>query len=298
MASLSHQLEYLATLGAAKYAQGLSEESADRMGRRLGSVMYHVLPKRRKIALDNLRRALGSEYTEEQLEEITRQVFTNIGQTLIEFSRFKQLGRDGVRRVVTGPGEEHIARAFAEGKGGILLTGHFGNWEILGAWVAAMGYPMDFLVGRQHNAKVDKLLLGFRSEMKVGLIPLATAARSVFKTLKANRITGIVADQHAPGGGSIVIDFFGRPAAWAKGPALFSIRSGAPLLPYLLRRERFDKHVLMPGEPIYPPNTGDEEKDIETMLVAYARFLEQGIRAYPDQWMWTHRRWKLDGPAT
>jgi KDO2-lipid IV(A) lauroyltransferase len=297
VASLAHELEYLATLGATKYVQRLSDEKADRMGIGLGRLMYRVLHKRRKVAFDNLKQALGSDYSDEQLEEISRKVFANIGQTLVEFSRFKQLGREGVRRIITGPGEENIAKAYAEGKGGILLTAHFGNWEILGAWVAALGYPMDFLVGRQHNAKVDRLLLGFRSEMKVGLIPLATAARSVFKALKANHITGIVADQHAPGG-SVVLDFFGRPCAWAKGPSLFAIRAGAPLLPYLLRRERFDRHVLMPGEPIYPPNSGDEEKDIETMIVAYARFLENGIRAYPDQWMWTHRRWKLDTPAT
>ncbi|MBK7140564.1 MAG: lysophospholipid acyltransferase family protein [bacterium] len=298
MASLSHQIEYMVTLGMAKYAQRLSEEKADRLGIRLGGLMYHVLRSRRAVALDNLRKALGNEYSEEELQEIARKVFANIGQTLVEFSRFKQLGLAGVRRLVTGPGEEMLARAYAEGKGGIMLTAHFGNWEIMGAWVAAVGYPTDFLVGRQHNQKVDKLLLSYRSEMKVGLIPLATAARSVFKTLKANRIAGIVADQHAPGSGSVIIDFFGRPAAWAKGPALFSIRAGAPILPYLLRRERYDKHVLIPGEPIYPPNSGDEEKDIETMLVAYARFVEKWVRKYPDQWMWTHRRWKLDSPAT
>lgn len=297
MASLSHQIEYLATLGAMKFAQRLDEAAAHRMGIRLGKLMYRVLGKRRAVSFDNLKKALGDEYSDDQLVAINRRVFENIALTLIEFSRFKQLKLDGVRRIVTGPGEEILKKTYAEGNGGIILTAHFGNWELLGAWGAAMGYPMDFLVGRQHNAKVDDLLLGFRREMGVGLIPLATAARQVFKALKANHITGIVADQHAPGG-SVRIDFFGRPAAWAKGPALFAIRANAPLLPFLLRREDYDRHVLMPGEPIYPPKSGDEERDIETMLVAYARFLERGIRAYPDQWMWTHRRWKLDSPAT
>lgn len=297
MASLGHQAEYLATLAGIAFAQRLSGESADRLGLRLGRLTYRLLSRRRDIAMDNLRRAMAGKYSEEELQEICRKVFENIARTLIEFSRFKKLKIEGVRRVVSGPGEELIKKAMEEGKGGIIVTGHFGNWELLGAYVSALGYPMDFLVGRQHNLKVDELLLGFRREMGVGIIPLATAARQVFKSLKANHMTGLVADQHAPGG-SVVIDFFGRPASWAKGPALFSIRSGAPLLPFLLRRERFDRHLLIPGVPIYPPNSGNEEQDIETMLVAYVRFLEQGITAYPDQWMWTHRRWKLDAPAT
>jgi KDO2-lipid IV(A) lauroyltransferase len=293
VASVAHQLEYLATITAAKLAQSMSEESAGRFGARLGKLMYRVLGSRRQVAFDNLKRALGDQYSDRELDEICRKVFVNIGQSLIEFARFEKLGREGVRRIVTGPGQEMFERAHAAGNGAILLTAHFGNWELMGAWVAALGYPTDILVGTQHNPKVNDLVLGFRRSMGVGLIPLATAARSVFKGLKANHIAGMAADQHAPGG-SVVLDFFGRPAAWAKGPALFAIRSQCPLLPCLLRREQYDRHVLMPGEPIYPPNSGDEEKDIESMTVKYAAFLEAGIRQYPDQWMWTHRRWKLD----
>jgi KDO2-lipid IV(A) lauroyltransferase len=84
----------------------------------------------------------------------------------------------------------------------------------------------------------------------------------------------------------------------AKGPALFAVRCGSPILPFLLRRERYDRHVIMAGDPIYPPESGDLEADILAMTEAYTRFFEDGIREYPDQWMWTHRRWKVRQPAT
>jgi KDO2-lipid IV(A) lauroyltransferase len=152
---------------------------------------------------------------------------------------------------------------------------------------------MDFLIGTQHNAKVDDLLVGFRKAMGVGVIRLSTSARSVFKALKQNRVTGLVADQHASSGG-VVTEFFGRPAATPRGPALFAIRANCPLLPMLIRRERYDRHVVIKGEPIYPPHSGDEEADIRQMTTAYTKFFEKSIRQYPDQWLWTHRRWKLD----
>jgi KDO2-lipid IV(A) lauroyltransferase len=85
----------------------------------------------------------------------------------------------------------------------------------------------------------------------------------------------------------------GKDALQARGPALFSIRTGAPICPMLLRRESFDRHVIITGNPIYPVNSGDEERDIMTMTEAYVRFYEEHIRQYPEQWMWTHRRWKL-----
>jgi Kdo2-lipid IVA lauroyltransferase/acyltransferase len=292
MARIAHNLEYLATATGAGLAQMLPAPVADFTAARLGGLAYRLVGKRRRIALENLERAYGDRLTQRQREEIVHRVFQNIGRTLFEFARFRRMKLDGIRRLVTGPGQDVLKRVFDEGKGGIIVTAHFGNWEILGAWVAACGYPMDFLTGTQHNEKVNNLLNDFRKEMQVGIISLAISARQVFKTLKANHFTGLVSDQHSASGG-IVLDFMGRPASTPKGPALFSIRSGAPLLPFLLRRERWDKHVLIQGEPIYPPNSGDEEADIRQMTIAYTRFFEATIREYPDQWMWTHRRWKV-----
>jgi KDO2-lipid IV(A) lauroyltransferase len=88
------------------------------------------------------------------------------------------------------------------------------------------------------------------------------------------------------------MDFFGRPASIARGPALFAIRCGCPVIPLLLRRERHDRHVLIAGELIYPPKSGDEEADVRSMTARYVKFIEENIRRYPDQWLWTHNRWK------
>jgi len=293
MAKVSHQLEYAATICGVKLAQALSPKMADKLGAGLGSLAHTVLTSRRRIANENLRRAFGNELSDEQRAVVVKNVFRNAGRTMIEFARFRVLRQDGLRAIVEGPGLPELEEARSRGNGAIIVSAHFGNWEMMGAWIATQGFPMDFLIGTQHNLKVDQLLVEFREAMGVGIIRLSTSARSVFKTLKANRITGLVSDQHASSGG-VTLPFFGRPAATPKGPALFAIRANSMLLPCVLRRKRHDHHVVMKGPAIYPPNSGNEEEDIRQMTAAYTKFFEDAIRQYPDQWLWTHRRWKLD----
>lgn len=289
---MSHNIEYCFTLLGVKLAGLMSPRLADALGAALGSLAYVLLTSRRRIAYDNLNKAMGDVLSQQEMRAIVKRVFKNIGRTLVEFSRFGKIKLDGAKRIIVGDGLEHLQRAHGGGKGAIVVTAHFGNWELLGSWVAASGFPVDFLVGTQHNRKVDGLLNDFRREMGASIIPLKTSIRGIFKCLRANHITALVSDQHAPSGG-VVLDFFGRKAATPKGPAALALKAGCPLIPLLMRRERYDRHVVMASELIYPPNSGDDEKDIETMTMAYTKSFEDGIRKYPDQWMWTHRRWKL-----
>jgi len=288
---LSHNLEYAVALAGVKLAQLMSPRLAHAFGTGLGNLAHAVLTSRRRIAYDNLKQAFGDSKTDDEINKIIKGVFQNIGQTLVEFSRFSKIGVEGVRKIVVGD-TAVLEKVYSEGKGGIMLTAHFGNWELMGSWTIVCGYPTDSLIGRQHNEKIDNMLISFRQAMGVNIVSLAKSPRLVFKGLKANHFAGIVSDQHNPSEG-VVVDFFGRPAATPKGPALFAIRCDCPIMPFLLKRERYDRHLVISGEPIYPPNSGDEEADIRTMTVAYTKFFENQIRKYPDQWLWTHRRWKV-----
>ena len=288
---MSHNLEYAATLIGVRLAQTMSPRAADAFGAGLGSFVHIVAGSRRRIALDNLQQAMGDTLSSDQINAIVKDVFRNIGRALIEFSRFRKTGRRGVLDIIVGDGEDHIREALEKGRGGIITTAHFGCWEMLGAWFGCLGYPMDFLVGTQHNAKVDDLFNGFRRAMGVGIIPLKTSIRGIYKALRANHLVGLVADQHT--GNGLPIDFFGRKAAAAKGPATFAVKIGSPVLPFLMRREQYDRHVVIAGEPLYPRTGCDPEQEIERITIECNRFFEKGIRKYPEQWMWTHRRWKL-----
>ncbi len=292
MATVGHKLEYYGLLALVKLAHLLTPRMADRFGSGLGTLTHNALASRRRIAADNIKQAIGENLSDDQIAAITQEVFRGLGRTAVEFSRFAKIKPEGVLELVVPDGVEMLDRVKNEGKGGVIVIPHFGNWEMTGGWLAAQGYPVDFYVGTQHNSLVDELVVGFRREMGAGIISLAKSLRSAFKGLRSGRFGALTPDQHDPSG-KMIMDFFGRPASMAKGPAVLAMRAGCPILPFMMRRERYDQHILMAGKPIYPPNTGDEEADIRAMTAGYFGFFEEGIRRYPDQYMWTHRRWKV-----
>lgn len=292
MAKLSHHIEYWLALLGTKLVQPMSFATADRFGARLGSIAHALLPSRRRIAFDNLKQGMGDSLSDDAIEAIVKRVFENIGRTMVEFARLGQVTPETARQFIIGDVTADLDRVIEEGRGAVIVTGHFGNWEMAGAYLSSRGYPVDYLVGTQHNKKVDEMFIGFRKQLNVGIISVKKSIRSIFKALRSNRLVALVSDQHDPGGG-VILEFFGRRAATPKGPAAFAVKAGCPILAYMTRRERYDRHVVMACPPIYPPRSDDEEKDMETMTVAYTKFFEDCIRQYPDQWMWTHRRWKL-----
>jgi len=277
-------------------AQLLSAGRADSFGAWLGWTAGRLLKSRRRLAFDNIRRALGDAVSEVQIESIVDNVFRNTGRTLVELARFQKLGAGGIKDLIVPAGLKALQEACDRGRGAIVATAHFGNWELMGVYPAVYGIPSDTLAIRQHNLKINEMIINLRQSMGVRVLEVPANARQVFRSLKENRVVIIAADQHASAG-TLVMDFFGRPAAVARGPALFAIRRGCPVIPMLIRRERYDRHIVMAGKAVYSPDSGDEDANVRAMTAAYLKFLEDNIRLYPDQWLWTHNRWKLQSDA-
>jgi len=292
MASLKHRFEHLVVWGAMLKARLLPARCADWMAAFLGTVAYYVLTSRRRLAIENLHRAFGGLYSNAQTRGLARRVFRNIGRTFVELARTPKLGEAGLKAGIVEAGREHILHAHGEGNGQIVVTAHFGNWERLGMWAGLQGIETGFMVYRQHNLLVNNLVNRLRVSLCGSIIEVPTQTKEVFRVLRRNGLVVMVCDQHAAAE-TLVMDFLGRPAAVARGPALFAVRCGCPIIPFVMVRERFDRHIIKSGEPIYPPGSGDEDADIRAMTAAWVNFFEKWIREYPDQWMWTHNRWKV-----
>lgn len=290
MARLKHYLEFIGAKSIAAVAQSLGAASAERFGATLGTMAFHLIGSRRKVSNDNIRSTIGQSLSESEIDALTKQVFQNIGRTLIEIARFRKYDSNAISNIISGD-TSLLEKVSARGKGCIILTAHYGNWELLGSWPASLGYKTDFLVGTQHNPLVNDQLNSYRKNLGVGIIPAESALRGIFKALKANHFIGIAGDQHSASG--IRFSFLGKEALHARGPALFSIRTGAAILPMMLRRERFDRHVADASEPIYPNQNANEEDEVHRITELTVRYFEDFIRKYPEQWAWTHRRWKL-----
>jgi len=261
----------------------------------LGNLARTVLTSRRRIAMDNLRRAFGDEKSEPELEAITKEVFITIARTTFELLRLPVLKQQTILDMAAEfEGAEYLKQAADTGKGAVLVTGHIGNWELLGALIYELGYPVDFLIGKQHNPYVQNMLIKIRASTGINLVPVGVGARQVMRLLKDNHFVAMVADQHSASAATRV-DFFGRPAATPSGPAAFAVKLKCPILFGYLIRDNNNRCRVVAEPPIYPPDSGDREKDIVDMTQEYTKLLEKAIRKYPGQWMWTHRRWKIDG---
>ena len=256
----------------------------------IGSLFYLFGRKRRKIALENLLRCFPDK-DENELKRIAKGAYRKIASSFMEYILFPKLDKEKTMSLVEFEGLEFFDSVLKEGKGAVLVTGHFGSWELMGAAISQKGYPIDFLVGEQHNLLVDNLMNKHRRMMGIGIIKMGAAAKGVIKALKENRFVARLSDQDAGKDGTVV-DFLGFPASTPKGPAAFSLKTGAPMIMGFIIRGNGKKQkiILERVEPIQ--KTSDKEENIKRLTQAYTSLLERYVRKYPDHWYWLHRRWK------
>jgi KDO2-lipid IV(A) lauroyltransferase len=262
------------------------------LGSGLGGFLYLALKKRRRIALENLQIAFGNEMSADEREQICCKSFKQIGKTAIEFLRFPKLTFENIWKEVTVEGKEHLIGALNQGKGAIVFLPHFGNWELLalvyGALIPdrakAIAFPLK-------NRYLNVLVSQYRERLSLKLITRRRAVRETLRALKEGYAIGFFADQNA-GREGVFVDFFGKPASAVRGPATLALKTGAPLLLSMDIRQPDDRHHVIITPAIDLEISGDLEQDVQTNTARILKILETYIRRYPDQWLWTHNRWK------
>lgn len=288
---LRHTLEYAGLRSAEGLVRALPEPAAGRLGLALGSLAHGPFGVRLGTVEANLRIAFPAADVG-WIRDMARAAYQHLGREAVATLKLSRLSPAELRDRVTLEGWEELRAALGEGVGAVLATGHFGNWEIGAAAVAAHGLPMDAVVRRQTNPRADAFIDGVRARFGVRTIPTATAARSVTRALRAGRVVGIVGDQDARETG-LWVRFFGRPASTHRGAAFFALRLGAPLFAATCRR--------LPGRParyhirlerLRSARSGDMEADTTALLQAFTDRLEANVKTDPEQYFWFHRRWK------
>ncbi|MCG3176229.1 MAG: Lipid A biosynthesis lauroyltransferase [Candidatus Omnitrophica bacterium] len=261
------------------------------LGRALGRLVWSV-SKRRRIALRNLRSVYAGQLSEPEIRRIARRSFENLGMNMIELLRFPEMDARYLHQHVTVRGREHLERSLGGGKGVILLTAHFGNWELLNTVSSLFGYRMVALARKQKHPRADAFLNGLRESKGNRIVYKGFGVREILRTLRDGGIVGILSDQDG-GRGGVFVRFFGRLSSTPAGVATFALRSGAPIHPVFIFREGDDHHRIEVGPALAPPAPGADEISAERQLLSrFAEGLEAAVRRAPDQWLWAHRRWK------
>lgn len=229
---------------------------------------------------------------------LLKRVFRNLGRLLGEFSQFPKLTPETIREIVTYEGLEHYERARAQGRGVLILTAHFGAWELSAFAHALLGYPMHVLIRPLDNPRLDRLIARYRTLSGNRLIPKREAARQVLRALRAGETVGVLMDLNTQPQEGLFCDFFGRPACTSALIARSALRTGAPVIPgFLIWDERTRTHILHFDPPVPLIRTGDAHRDAHLNTERFNKVLEDFIRRYPDQWLWVHKRWHTRPPG-
>jgi KDO2-lipid IV(A) lauroyltransferase len=289
--ALRNGVEYGLAVAVVKSLEWAPLPLAQGVARLYARMLDLALPRLRRVAYRNLSLAMpGLDHRRQA--QIVDGVFRSIARLLVVFAKFPSISRENVSRWIRWEGAEYFEKAVRDGRGVLFATAHLGNWELSAYAHALLAAPMNVIVRPLDNPLIDALVESRRTLTGNRLIWKKDFARAILKALAANESVGILIDQNASLDSGVFVDFFGLPACAGPGFAKIAAHSGATVIPgYALWHEGERRYVLR----FYPPitMTGDAARDTQALQSS----LEEVIRAYPDQWLWIHRRWKTRPPG-
>ncbi len=278
----------------------LPEVVSRRFARLSGLLAFWLLRTQRERALSNLRMAYRDEKGEEEIRQIARGVFINLALNMVEFCRISLYGPENIDRYVKAEGLHHIDDVLAQGKGGIYIGGHIGNWELHALYYTLKGYSVNVIARKIYIDALNKRLVKMRESTGMKILYRDRDQREMLRRLRQNEFIGILPDQEVRRIQGIFVDFFGRPCYTPVGPVALALHVDCPIVMGRLVRKG-DYHLLKVDPPIYIEKNGSKEEIIRRYTALYTQKLEEFIREDPTQWVWIHRRWRTqpeDSPKT
>ena len=277
----SHRFTYLILLLLKKWISFLSPKSRYSLAIYLASFFYRNISLRQKLVRENIKKAFpnwGPKKIESTIEKTYQFFFNNF----IQFISIPKSWEDIEINVI---GKNILDKSMTKGKGIILISGHFGAWEILGKWVAQHVPLFTGIAHKQKNVGANRFFQEQRELPGTKHIFKKEPIKKMYEVLTQNGILGLVSDQDAKQKG-VFVNFFGIPASTPKGAAMFHLKTGAPIIIGVCMRTGFQKYQIefLPVHSL--------KKDVQSITQAYTTLLESFIKQYPEQYFWFHRRWK------
>lgn len=280
---------FLYYIGRIIFCRLLPRGLSYRITRLMADAHYFLARPTRRALISNLRVIWGKEKSEREIRRIAHRTFRRFSGYVVDFFSSPQMNRDNIDDWVTINGLHYVNEALSQEKGVITLTAHLGNWELGGITMALKGYPMNAIALSHGKRKATDIFRKQREAKGTKVIPLGVAVRRCFQALKNNELLAMLGDRDV-GGKGIMVEFFGKEALVPRGPATFSLETGAAIVPCFIFKNG-DKYELTFEKPILPRSTGDKEKDILNLTKECLKTIEKHIRAHPEEWFLFHRMW-------
>jgi Kdo2-lipid IVA lauroyltransferase/acyltransferase len=293
---MRHRLEYLIVRALAALARLMPDAMVLWLGALLGRALYTFDGAHRRIAERNLAMAFPVR-SESERQVIAREAFAHFGRLAFQLLKFSTLSKEAMLSRVEFEGEDRARLAYAQGKGVLFFTGHFGFWELQAIVHALRIRPVGVLARALDNARLNELLEHIRQRTGNTVIYRRGTIRRVMRMLQAGEGVAVLIDQHIQGRDAIYVDFFERPAATTSMVAALALRTGAPVLPVFALPLRGGRYRMIYEHPVVPPRA-DTEDALREFTQRCTDVLEMYVRRHPELWLWMHRRWRDNGAPT
>ncbi len=263
------------------------------LGRMLGRFLGIAAVGPMKSSLNGLRMVFGDRMSEKQLRRLNRRVVIHFAQMLFEVPHVLKLNLENLHRYVFFENEKAFTDALAKGKGCFILTGHFGNWELMSAAVTLKFQTNGIAVARPADfAPVEELLMRLRTRFGTEIVPKKKAMKKLLMGTRTNKTMGILQDQNVDWYEGVFVPFMGKRACTNKGLALIAMKTGAPVIPVFSARQPDGRYRVVFENEVDLVRSESKLFDTEENTAEFNRIINKYIYWHPDQWFWFHKRWK------
>ncbi|MFN2444879.1 MAG: lysophospholipid acyltransferase family protein [Vicinamibacterales bacterium] len=291
---MRYRLEYWLVLSLRGVVRLMPHGLVRGIGAAAGLACYALDRPHRRVALANLTQCFPSRSARDR-RRLAREMFQHFGRLLFEILKFSTLSHAAILKRVEFDGEERARHAYAQGRGVLFFTGHFGFWELHALAHGLRLQPIGVLARALDNPHLHALLEGVRTRTGNSVIYREGAVRRVLRTLAAGQGVALLIDQHLHSPDAIWVDFFQRPAATTSTLAALAMRTGAPVVPVFALPLADGRYRMIYEHPVDPPNANAPDA-IREFTQRCTDVLEMYVRRHPELWLWMHRRWR-DAPV-
>lgn len=235
--------------------------------------------------------------TESRRRQLALKAFQQAGRTVVEMLWSASLDDRTLEEIAVFEGREHLDAAIASGRGALITSAHFGNWEFIGVTLAHLGVPMNVIARPIDDPQVEEVLQRLRTRPGTRVIHKENAVRASLRALRAGEVVAVLIDQNTLPSEASFVPFFGQTAATTRVSALLHLRTGAPVLMLLCVPEGDRYRFVI--EPLDATGISTDADDaVEKLTAAMTAHIERHIRRCPDAWLWIHDRWRSRPPPT
>lgn len=288
--SLKQRTEYVLFLSCMQVAKILTPKQCEKLANGLGDIAYDVLKIRRKIVQRNLRGTFP-EKSPEEIDSLARMVYRRQVLNIIEVLRISLIkDKADASKLLDIDGDEFLEKTRNAGKGGVVVSAHFGNWELLGVCTGMLVTPMNIVIKKLKNPFIDARMNALRTQNGNNVIDKRNALRTGLDILRQGGVVTVLGDQSDPKAG-FMTEFLGRRATAFLGPSFLALKAGVPIFIGMCRRQKNGRY-LVEVEEVMTSDLSGSKKDVEELTQRYTRIVERYIYLYPEEWFWMHDRWK------